>query len=274
MFSVCVCGVFEYDTRHGRNIKFGVREHAMTAIVNGITLHGGLKAFGAGFFIFSDYMKPALRLAAIMQIPSIFIFSHDTVCVGEDGPTHQPIEQLAMLRSIPNTYVYRPCDTNEVAASWKLALETTSHPSCLILSRQNLPLIEGSRSDDVYKGGYIISKEMGNKPDFTLIATGSEVSLAIEAQDKLLKQNIDVRVVSLPCQELFLEQDKAYIKDVLGNDYSRRMSIEMLSTFGWQRFAAHNMGIDTFGKSAPAKDVINDFNFTSDEIVRRVLEIL
>lgn len=265
---------FTPTSREGRNINFGIREFAMASIQNGMLLHGGLRTYTGCFLVFSDYLKPAIRMASLSHLPAIYLFSHDSIAVGEDGPTHQPIEQLAMLRSIPHNYVYRPCDTNEVAASWKLALETTSHPSCIILSRQGLPLIEGSRSDDVYKGGYVISKERGQKPDFTLIATGSEVSLAIEAQEKLLKQNIDVRVVSMPCQELFLDQDASYIKDVLGNDYSKRMSIEMLSTFGWQRFAPHTMGIDTFGKSAPAKDVIDDFNFTSDEVVRRVLEIL
>ena len=179
-----------------------------------------------------------------------------------------------MLRSIPHNYVYRPCDINETAASWKLALKSTNHPSCLILSRQNLPLIEGSRSEDVYKGGYVISKERGEKPDITLIATGSEVSLAVEAQEKLLMNNIDARVVSIPCVELFLNQDAQYIKDVLGTDYNHRLAIEMLSPFGWHRFAPHVMGVEDFGKSAPANAVIKDYNFTVEEVIKRVQEIL
>lgn len=265
---------FTPEHREGRNVNFGIREFAMASIQNGILLHGGLRTYVGCFLVFSDYLKPAIRMASLSHLPAIYLFSHDTIAVGEDGPTHQPIEQLAMLRSIPYNYVYRPCDVNELAASWKLSLETTDHPSCLILTRQNLPLIEGSRSDDVYKGGYVISKERGEKPDFTLIATGSEVELAVQAQTKLLAQNIDVRVVSMPCQELFLKQDGNYIKNVLGVPYEKRMAIEMLTTFGWHRFAPHVMGLDEFGRSAPAKDVQNFFNFTSDEIVKRVLEAL
>ena len=265
---------FTPENRGGRNVNFGIREFAMASIQNGILLHGGIRSYVGRFLVFSDYLKPAIRMASLSHLPAIYLFSHDTIAVGEDGPTHQPIEQLAMLRSIPHNYVYRPCDVNELAAAWKLALESTNHPSCLILTRQNLPLIEGSRSDDVYKGGYIISKERGEKPDFTLIATGSEVALAVEAQQKLLMQNIDVRVVSIPCQELFLAQDGNYIKNVLGDQYEKRLAIEMLSTFGWHRFAPNVMGIDEFGKSAPADDVIRDYKFTVDEVVRRVLEAI
>ena len=265
---------FTPEHREGRNVNFGIREFAMASIQNGMLLHGGLRTYVGCFLVFADYMKNAIRMAAISHLPAIYLFSHDSIAVGEDGPTHQPIEQLAMLRSIPNNYVYRPCDVNELAAAWKLSLESTNHPSCMILTRQNLPLIEGSRSDDVYKGGYVISKERGEKPDFTLIATGSEVALAVEAQQKLLMQNIDVRVVSIPCQELFLAQDASYINSVLGSSYEKRMAIEMLSTFGWHRFAPNVMGIDCYGKSAPADAVIKDFGFTPDEVVRRVLEII
>ena len=265
---------FTPATRNGRNINFGIREFAMATIENGILLHGGLRPYGGCFLVFADYLKPAIRMAALSKLPAIYLFSHDSIAVGEDGPTHQPIEQLAMLRSIPNNYLYRPCDANELAMSWKQVLLSTDHPSCILLSRQVLPLIEGSRSEDVSKGGYIISKEVGEEPMFTLIATGSEVSLCCEAQKELLKEGIDVRVVSIPCQELFLKQDGAYIKRVLGTQYDRRMSVEMASTFGWHRFAGHTMGIDTFGESAPANDVINYFHFTKEEVVRRVKEII
>lgn len=265
---------FTPSTRSGRNINFGIREFAMGSIENGMLLHGGLRTYGGCFLVFADYMKPAIRMASLSKLPAIYLFSHDTIAVGEDGPTHQPIEQLPMLRSIPDNYVYRPCDVNETAASWKMSLETVDHPSCIILSRQPLPLIEGSRSENVYKGGYVISKERGEKADLTLIATGSEVSLAIEAQQALLLKNIDVRVVSIPCIELFLRQDGNYINEVLGNPYEKRMAIEMCSTFGWHRFAPNVMGIDTFGKSAPAAAVIKDYGFTVDEVVRRVEEIL
>lgn len=265
---------FAPNNRGGRNINFGIREFAMAAIENGMLVHGGLRTYGGCFLVFADYLKPAIRMASLSKLPAIYLFSHDTIAVGEDGPTHQPIEQFAMLRSIPDNYVYRPCDANELSMSWRNALLSIDHPSCILLSRQNLPLIEGSRSEDVNKGGYIISKERGEEPALTLIATGSEVSLCIEVQKQLLMQGIDIRVVSMPCQELFLKQDGAYIKQVLGNSYERRMAVEMASTFGWHRFAAHVMGIDEFGRSAPAKDVINFFKFTPEEVIRRIKEII
>ena len=265
---------FSPEHREGRNVNFGIREFAMACITNGMLIHGGVRTYAGCFLVFADYLKPAIRMASLSHLPAIYLFSHDSLAVGEDGPTHQPVEQLAMLRSIPHNYVYRPCDINETAVAWKLSLQTTNHPSCIILSRQNLPLIEGSRSEDVYKGGYVISKERGEKPDITLIATGSEVSLAVEAQEKLLMNNIDARVVSIPCVELFLNQDAQYIKDVLGTDYNHRLAIEMLSPFGWHRFAPHVMGVEDFGKSAPANAVIKDYNFTVEEVIKRVQEIL
>lgn len=269
-------GEIDFSPKHreGRNINFGIREFAMASIQNGMLLHKGLRSYVGCFLVFSDYLKPAIRMAALSKLPAIYLFSHDSIAVGEDGPTHQPIEQLAMLRSIPNNYVFRPCDANELAMSYKCSLSSTDHPSCILLTRQALPLIEGSRSQDVYRGGYIISKERGDEPQLTLISTGSEVSLCVEAQSKLLMQGIDVRVVSIPCVELFLKQDGAYIKQVLGDNYSKRMVVEMASTFGWHKFAPHVMGIDTFGKSGPANDVIKSFNFTSDEVIRRVKEIV
>ena len=257
------------NTRYGHNINWGIREFAMASAQNGMLLHGGLRTYVGCFLVFADYMKAAIRMAALSHLPAIYLFSHDSIAVGEDGPTHQPIEQLAMLRSIPNMVVYRPCDIRETYAAWREALRITDRPVAIILSRQNLPLLSGSDAEGVSKGGYIVSKE-NKKAEFTLIATGSEVSLAVEAQKVLLEEGIDVRVVSMPSWERFLENDEAYRNEVLGVEYCKRISVEMLSTFGWAKFAKTNIGIDTFGTSAPAKDAIKKFDFTVDRIIRTV----
>lgn len=275
-----VCTIIKDETdfsptnRGGRNINFGIREFAMASAQNGMLLHGGLRTYVGCFLVFADYMKSAIRMSALSKLPAIYLFSHDSIAVGEDGPTHQPVEHLAMLRSIPNVDVYRPCDAVEMASAWKLALLSKETPSCLILSRQGLPLLPGSNYEGVEKGAYITSKERGSEPDFTIVATGSEVSLAIEAQEKLYHEGIDVRVVSMPCQEAFLRQSSSYQKEVLGLSYDRRISVEMLTTFGWNRFARYCMGIDTFGTSAPANDAINAFGFTSDALVDTIINIL
>ena len=260
-------GVFEYDTRHGRNIKFGVREHAMTAIVNGITLHGGLKAFGAGFFIFSDYMKPALRLASIMQIPSIFIFSHDTVCVGEDGPTHQPIEQLTMLRSIPNFNVIRPADAVEVKAALKLAFESKLNPTAITTTRQPLTNLETTSEEGVRKGAYI-AYEPKKKATGIIIACGSELELSIEVAKALGEQGEMVRVVSMPSQFLFEKQDKAYKEKVLPSSITKRLAIEMGHPMSWYKYASNVYGIDSFGISSPLKYIHEHYGFTVDNLVK------
>ena len=260
---------FGPDSRYGHNINWGIREFAMASIQNGMLLHGGIRTYVGCFFVFADYLKPAVRMAALSKVPAIYLFSHDSIAVGEDGPTHQPIEQMAMLRSIPNMFVYRPADIRETYAAWREALRSIDHPVALILSRQNLPLLSGSSADGVEKGGYVVSKE-AKKAEFALIATGSEVSLAVEAQKQLLTKGIDVRVISLPSWEAFLKNDQAYQDEVLGVSYDKRISIEMLSTFGWSKFAKTNIGIDTFGTSAPAKDAIKKFDFTVDRIVRTV----
>lgn len=265
---------FTPEDRSGRSINFGIREFAMAAIQNGMLLHGGLRTYVGCFLAFADYMKPAIRMAALSHLPAIYIFSHDSIAVGEDGPTHQPIEQLAMLRSIPNVEVYRPCDANEVGTAYKMMLSQNDHPCCIILTRQALPVLAGTTSLDVEKGGYVVSKEIGEKPALTIIASGSEVSLACEAQQKLINEGIDVRVVSMMCQERFLHQDPVYIKETLGVEYSKRIAVEMLTSFGWHKFAPHVMSIDEFGVSAPASDAIKHFNFTSDELVRRIKEVL
>ncbi len=264
---------FSPANRDGRNVNFGIREFAMACIQNGMLLHGGLRTYVGCFLVFSDYLKPAIRMASLSKLPAIYLFSHDSIAVGEDGPTHQPIEQLAMLRSIPNIDVIRPCDAREVASAWKLALESTETPTCLILSRQTLPMIRNTCYDGVKKGGYIVSKEENNL-DFTIIATGSEVSLAIEAQEKLRAKGIDTRVVSMPNVNSFLRQDYKYQQDVLGTDYDHIISVEMLSSYGWHRFGRHTMCIDTFGASAPASKVIEKFGFNADNLVNKISILL
>jgi transketolase len=264
---------FTPETREGHNVNWGIREFAMASIQNGILLHGGLRTYVGCFCVFSDYMKPAVRMAALSHLPAIYLFSHDSIAVGEDGPTHQPIEQLAMLRSIPNVHVIRPCDERETYAAWRNALLSTKTPTAIITSRQNLPLISTSDADGLDKGAYLISKEQANA-QFEIIATGSEVSLAIDAQKLLLEKGIDTRVISMPSWELFDEQSEEYQNSVLTLPWDKRISVEMLTTFGWKKYAKHNMGIDTFGASAPAKDVIAKFNFTPETLVNRIENLL
>ena len=264
---------FSPEHREGHNVNWGIREFAMAAAQNGMLLHGGMRSYVGCFAVFSDYMKPAIRMAALSHLPAIYLFSHDSIAVGEDGPTHQPIEQLAMLRSIPNMRVIRPCDERETYAAWREALRSTETPTALILSRQNLPLLKGSNADGLAKGAYVVSKEE-KKAELILIATGSEVSLAIEAQKKLLEEKIDVRVVSMPSWELFEEQSEAYKKEVLSLPKAKRVSIEMLSTFGWAKYADTNMGLDHFGASAPAKEVIKKFDFTAEHLVNICKELV
>jgi len=261
---------FTPRTAKGRNINWGIREFAMASAQNGMLLHGGVKTYVGCFLVFADYMKAAVRMAALSKLPAIYLFSHDSIAVGEDGPTHQPIETLAMLRSIPNCNVIRPCDSRETFAAWERALQSKETPTALILSRQNLPIL-GSKYKEVAKGAYVISKE-AKRIDATLVATGSEVGLAIEAQKELLEKGIDVRVVSMPSWFDFENQSEEYKNEVFGICRCKRFAIEMLSTFGWHKYAAHVMGIDTFGASAPAKEVIKAFHFTKDDVVKFVLE--
>ena len=264
---------FEPGHREGHNINWGIREFAMASAQNGMLLHGGLRTYVGCFAVFADYMKAAIRMAALSHLPAIYLFSHDSIAVGEDGPTHQPIEQLAMLRSIPNMRVIRPCDERETYAAWAEALKSMRTPTALILSRQNLPLIPGSSAEGVAKGAYIISKE-AKKAQVEIIATGSEVSLAIEAQKLLKEEGIDARVISMPSWELFEAQEEGYKQSVLSLPWEKRISVEMLSTFGWDRYAKHHMGMDTFGASAPAKDVIARFEFSASRLAKLAKEIV
>lgn len=263
---------FEPKNRLGTNINWGIREFLMCAASNGILLHGGLRTYAGSFLVFSDYAKSAIRMAALQELPAIYLFSHDSLAVGEDGPTHQPIEQLAALRSIPNLNVFRPCDAKETYAAYRLALESTKTPSAIILSRQNLPLLEKSSNYElVKKGAYIVAKERGLKPDFTIIATGSEVSLALDTRDYLYSLGFDIRVVSMPCVELFEKQPQSYQTSVLGNDYNHRVSLEMGVTYGWNKFAKYSIGVDRFGASGPASDVLKAFGFTKDQVAKAII---
>lgn len=258
---------------HGRNIWFGVREFAMAAAANGIQLHGGTKVFCGTFFVFVDYLKAAIRLSALQKIPTIYVLTHDSIAVGEDGPTHEPIEQLASLRSIPNVNVFRPADANETLFAWKLAIESEHTPTVLVLSRQNLPLIEAKKElieEGVSKGGYVISKQQGNEPEGILIATGSEVSLAIEAQNVLSREGIDVSVVSLPSFERFNQQPTEYKAHVLPPHMEKRVAIEMGSSYGWHQFVGLKgkiCSIDSFGASGPGPEIVKMYGFTVDNIV-------
>lgn len=266
---------YSSKNRKGTNINWGIREFFMCSCANGILLHGGLRTYVGAFLVFSDYAKAAIRMAALQELPSIYLFSHDSLAVGEDGPTHQPIEQLAALRSIPNVYVFRPADAKETYASYRLALESTTHPSAIILTRQNLPLLKNTSNYDlVKKGAYIISRERGTHPEFTLIATGSEVSLALDVKNYLYSLGLDIRVVSMPCVELFEEQDKAYQMSVLGNDYAHRASIEMGSTQGWHKYAKYCIGVDRFGASGKANDVIKNYGLTKESIAKTILNYI
>jgi transketolase len=269
-------GDFQADNPGGSNIHFGVREHAMAAILSGISLHGGLRPYGSTFLVFFDYMKPAVRLAAIMGLPVVFIYTHDSVAVGEDGPTHQPVEHLANLRSIPNMQVLRPADGAETATAWLHILQRRCGPSALILSRQNLPQLPGSGAAAL-KGGYIISRENGGKPELILIASGSELHLALEAQQQLQDRGRSVRVVSMVSRELFLAQDDAYREEVLPGAIEKRLVIEAALPMGWEAIAGPGgeiIGIDHFGASAPGEVVMEKRGITAAAIVDRADKII
>ena len=270
-------GDFSKENYKGRNLHFGVREFAMTAIANGITLHGGLRAYIATFFVFSDYTKPMARLAALMGLPVTYVFTHDSIGVGEDGPTHEPIEQLAMWRALPNVNTFRPADATETAAGWYLAITSTKTPTALVLTRQNLPQLPGS-SKDALKGAYVVS-EAKDPADMKgiLIGTGSEVSLAIEAQKELAAQGIDVRVVSMPCQELFDAQSAEYKESVLPHDVRARVAVEAAADFGWGKYVGLDGATVTmkgFGASAPAAQLFEKFGFTKENVVKTMLGVI
>ena len=269
-------GDFSAGNRSGANLHFGVREHAMAAIINGIYLHGGLRVFGATFLSFSDYMKGAMRLSSLMKLPITYVLTHDSIGVGEDGPTHQPIDQLAMLRSIPNMTVFRPADSKETAAGWYYSIAKSNGPVSLILTRQTVPIYEAS-GKDALKGGYIIKDSEGEKPDVILLASGSEVELIYKAADELKKKDVDARVVSMPSFELFDAQSEEYKEKILPKSVRARFAVEAANSFGWHKYVGLDgdvLSIDHFGASGRADVLFEEFGFTVENVVSKVLDLL
>lgn len=269
---------FAVESYTGRNVYFGVREHAMGAAGNGMALHGGVKPFISTFFVFNDYLRPSIRLAALSKLPVTYVFTHDSIAVGEDGPTHEPIEHLAALRAIPGLTVIRPSDANETASAWAYALQQTDGPVALVLSRQNLPVFEETAGniDNLARGAYIL-RQTSENPDVLLMATGSEVSLAVESMKALEKQNLSVRLVAMPSWELFSKQTKEYQESVLPADMTKRVAIEMGISMGWERFAGFEgkiISIDSFGASGTGADVMKHFGFTVENVVQAVKDVL
>ena len=268
-------GDYSAENYAGRNVHFGVRELAMTGIGNGLVLHG-LKAYVSTFFVFSDYVKPMARLASLMEIPLTFILTHDSIGVGEDGPTHEPIEQLAEFRAMPNFNVFRPADATETIAAWYSAVTSKETPTALVLTRQNLPQLAGS-SKEALKGGYVVADSSKETPDAIIIASGSEVSLSIEAKEALAKEGIDVRVVSMPCMDIFEKQPLEYKEKVLPKAVRARVAVEALSEFGWGKYVGldgKTVCLDRFGASAPADVLFKEFGFTVDNVVKAVKEVI
>jgi len=265
-------GDFEAGAYAGRNLHFGIREHGMGASVNGMVV-SGIRAFGATFFNFSDYMRASIRLSALMEIPSIFVFTHDSIGLGEDGPTHQPIEQLASLRAMPNLVVLRPGDANEVVEAWKIIAQLKHSPAALVLTRQNVPTLDRTKyasAAGVVKGAYVLADAADGKPEVILMATGSELSLCVEAYEKLKAEGIRARVVSMPSWEIFEQQDDVYRESVLPSTVTARLSVEMAATLGWDRYVGprgRKIGMHRFGASAPLKDLLKYFGFTVDAVV-------
>jgi transketolase len=262
----------------GRNMRFGIREHAMGAILNGLALHGGLRPYGSTFLVFSDYMRPSIRLAALMELPVVYIFTHDSIWVGEDGPTHQPVEHLSTLRAIPGLVVLRPADANETAAAWRVALERTAGPTCLLLSRQGLPVLAGvgdRTPTDVFRGAYVLAGGGGDQTDVILVATGGEVALALAARAELERRGVAARVVSMPSWELFAEQSDEYRHSVLPPG-SLRLAVEAGVPLGWHRWVGDEgeiIGIDRFGASAPGAEVAEHLGLSVEEVVESALAL-
>jgi transketolase len=271
---------FQPDNYAGRNLRFGVREHAMGAVLNGMALHGGLIPYGGTFLVFSDYMRPAIRLAALSRLKVIYVFTHDSIGLGEDGPTHQPIEQLAALRAIPNLTIIRPCDANETAHAWQVALQSQNGPVALVLTRQSVPTLDRkqfSAADGLHRGAYILSEPPNKKPDIILLASGSEVALALQGSEKLETHGIAARVVSMPSWELFEAQSKDYRLKVLPTDIRARLAIEAGSPIGWHRYVGdcgQILALDHFGASAPYTVLYDNFGLTSDRLAEKALALV
>lgn len=271
---------FSKENYAGRNIWFGVREFAMAAALNGMALHGGLNVFGGTFFVFSDYLRPAVRLSALMKLPVTYVWTHDSIAVGEDGPTHEPVEHLASYRTMPGLSLIRPADGNETQAAWRLAIVSKDKPTALVLSRQNLPTLEGTKErayDGVKRGAYVLSESEKETPDVLILATGSEVQLAVKAQQELREKDIDVRVISMPSWDRFEEQNQEYKDSVILPNVKKRLAVEMASTFGWDRYVGTEgkiIGINTFGASGNGEKLIEEYGFTVKNVVEHVEELL
>ena len=267
----------EADTPGGRNLHFGIREHAMGAILNGLAL-SKIRAFGSTFLVFSDYMKPAIRLSALMELPVVFVFTHDSIGLGQDGPTHQPVEQLIALRSIPGLITLRPADANEVVEAWRVIIGLKHQPACLVLTRQPLPTFDRTRfasAAGVARGAYVMADAESGEPAVILIGTGSAVALCAEVYETLQRDGIPARVVSMPSWELFEQQDQAYRDSVLPPDITARVSVEEGSVIGWDRYVGiggAKIGMHTFGSSAPIKDLMAKFGFTSENVLAAAKE--
>jgi transketolase len=272
-------GEFQAKSYGNRYMRYGVREHAMGAIMNGMAVTDGIIPYGGTFFVFSDYMRPAIRLACIMGIRPIYVFTHDSIGVGEDGPTHEPVEQLAALRCIPNMTSIRPADANETVAAWKFAIEYNNGPVALLLTRQKLPTIDRAKyssAENLMKGAYILI-ENSSTPDLILIGTGSEVSLALGAYDQMIKEGVKVRVVSMPSWELFERQSKEYRNFILPPNVKKRIAVEALVPMGWEKYVGDNgkiIGMTSFGTSAPVDAIFKHFGFTVENVVKTAKEIL
>jgi transketolase len=264
----------------GRNLQFGVREHGMGAILNGMAVHGAIMPFGATFLIFSDYMRPPIRLAALMALHVIYVFTHDSIGLGEDGPTHQPVEQLAGLRGVPRLIVIRPSDANETAVAWRVAVETRDRPVALVLTRQNVPTLDRRKygsPEGLRRGGYVLADAPGRRPDVILIGTGSEVSLIVEAEKKLAEQGVNARIVSMPSWELFDGQTREYREAVLPSAVRARLAVEAGSPQGWCKYVGDRgdvIGVEDFGTSAPGPVIMREYGFTAEDVVKRALALL
>ncbi|MFI5144897.1 MAG: transketolase [Ignavibacteria bacterium] len=271
-------GYFEKDNYANKNIAWGIRELCMCAASSGIALHGGLRPFASTFFVFTDYARPAIRLASLMKLPVIYVMTHDSIGLGEDGPTHQPIEHLASLRAMPNLSVIRPADANETGLAWATAMKRTGGPTVLVLTRQKVPSYMGTaRASSLSKGAYILSKEEGKTPDIILIASGSEVQLILEAQKKLKEEKIFARVVSMPSWDLFEKQTQSYRDDVLPPGITKRLAVEAASEFGWEKWTGNEgdiIGMESFGASAPDKELFREFGFTVENVISRAKKLL
>jgi transketolase len=280
MTKLDAAGDFGADDYSGRNIYFGVREHAMAAVMNGMVLHGGVRPYGGTFLIFADYLRPAIRLSAMMGLPVIYVFSHDSIGLGEDGPTHQPIETLAALRSIPNVVVLRPADANDVVEAWRVALERRDGPTVIVLTRQEVPVFDRAElgeASGVACGGYVLAEANGERPAIILMASGSEVSLAMAARDILERDGVSTRVVNMASMELFAAQPQAYRDEVLPPNARKRLAVEAAHPMPWYRWVGDEgdiLGIERFGASAPAKDLFVRFGFTAERVAERARTLL